>query len=87
MDTEFYKVIYTEPNNERTMFFFNSFILCNCLPKFKLQLYVISVQVPNRFVHDFVAERFILSRAHTNDIFASARESRVLVMEKNALLF
>ena len=60
----------------------NSFILCNFLPKFKLQLYGISVQVPNRFVHDFVAERFISSRAHPNGIFASARESRVLVMEQ-----
>jgi len=30
------------------------------------------------FCHDFVAQRFILSRAHPNGIIASARESRVV---------
>jgi len=30
------------------------------------------------FCHDFVAHRFVLSRAHHNGIFASARESRVV---------
>jgi len=48
------------------------------LPKFKLQLYGISVKVPNRFFYDFVAQRFISSHAHPNGIFASARESRVV---------
>jgi len=42
----------------RYIFLNNFFILCNFLPKFKLQLYGIGVQVPNRYFHDFVAQRF-----------------------------
>jgi len=37
------------------------------------------------FCNDFVAQRFILSRAHPNGIFASARESRVVWKRKNVL--
>jgi len=48
------------------------------LPKFQLQLYIISVHVPHQFYHDLVTHRFISSRAHPNSIFASARKSRVV---------
>jgi len=56
------------------------FIYGTFLTKYELPLHGNSVQLTNRYLHDYVTHIFVLSRGHPNFIFTSECGSRVLLV-------